>query len=266
MNHRHTEVLFGNCQIPLSTPIIETNHSMSQFSDLIKLDRQTHTKYSAYADNQVVRHCIFSTGKKKSWLIWTFYTYTDLPHYWPNLVKSKQKCTSCKNINFWVRKYKAFKRNTYTSIKNMTNTFQSAMNILKYRRFSKKSRILSPMIKGKQKKDVKLHVFMYFNKKCTVEPWYTCIELGYKKNSLITRYLWSQVFFCFYPDIYNTKPDITREFSWSQGPRYFFYNKVPLYRDATRTVPKSRKVSVDRGSGGRAPSGVQGQRPGGGPS
>ena len=36
------------------------------------------------------------------------------------------------------------------------------------------------------------------------------------------------------------------------------------HRDATGTVPKSRKVSGDRGSGGRAPSRVQGQRPGGG--
>ena len=38
-----------------------------------------------------------------------------------------------------------------------------------------------------------------------------------------------------------------------------------LIRDATRTVKKNRKVSGDRGSGGRAPSGVQGQRHGGGP-
>ena len=38
-----------------------------------------------------------------------------------------------------------------------------------------------------------------------------------------------------------------------------------MYRDATRTVQRSRKVLCDRGSGGRAPSGVQGQRPGGGP-
>ena len=37
------------------------------------------------------------------------------------------------------------------------------------------------------------------------------------------------------------------------------------YRDATRTVQKSRKVLGDRGSGGRAPSGVQGQHSGGGP-
>ena len=37
-------------------------------------------------------------------------------------------------------------------------------------------------------------------------------------------------------------------------------------RDATGTVQKSRKLSLDRGSGGRAPSGVQRQRPGGGSS
>ena len=44
------------------------------------------------------------------------------------------------------------------------------------------------------------------------------------------------------------------------------YHDVISYisRDATGTVKKSRKLLLDRGSGGRAPSGVQGQRPGGG--
>ena len=49
-------------------------------------------------------------------------------------------------------------------------------------------------------------------------------------------------------------------FSYSKGVRMI----CVLFRDATGTVQKSKKVSGDRGSGGRAPSGVQGQRPGGG--
>ena len=36
-----------------------------------------------------------------------------------------------------------------------------------------------------------------------------------------------------------------------------FSGKLSLYRDATGTVKKSRKLSLERGSGGRAPSGVQ---------
>ena len=50
------------------------------------------------------------------------------------------------------------------------------------------------------------------------------------------------------------------------GPLVTFIDQLLLclFRDATGTVQKSRKVSGDRGSGGRAPSGVQGQRPGGG--
>ena len=51
----------------------------------------------------------------------------------------------------------------------------------------------------------------------------------------------------FYPNIGDILPKLDR----------------PTIRDATGTDPKSRKVSGYRGSGGRAPSGVQGQRPGG---
>ena len=43
----------------------------------------------------------------------------------------------------------------------------------------------------------------------------------------------------------------------------FQYFVIQICRDDTGTVKKSRKVSGDRGSGGRASSGVQGQRPGG---
>ena len=48
---------------------------------------------------------------------------------------------------------------------------------------------------------------------------------------------------------------------WSLVYFHSFEANNDAFRDATGTVQKSRKLSLDRGSGGRAPSGVQGRAP-----